>query len=223
MVYSKIWTSQQFGKLTPNARLLFVGTITLADDDGRLVGDSAYLRGSIFPYDDIAISDVELLKKEIEVMGLFECYEVGGFNYIQHPKWLEYQVIRTDLYKPSTLPNRNGTVTNPLRKSSLSKVKISKVKISKENTHKAGEYSDDFITFWDKYPKKTGKGEAYRSWCKANIPVVDVHTALDNQILCDQWQKENGRFIPNPSTWLNQRRWEDEGVDIKGKFSKYDN
>jgi len=26
----------------------------------------------------------------------------------------------------------------------------------------------------------------------------------------DQWQRENGRYIPNPLTWLNQGRWDDE-------------
>ena len=26
----------------------------------------------------------------------------------------------------------------------------------------------------------------------------------------DQWKKDNGQFIPNPASWLNARRWEDE-------------
>ena len=26
------------------------------------------------------------------------------------------------------------------------------------------------------------------------------------------WQKEGGRFVPQPATYLNQRRWEDESV-----------
>lgn len=129
MVYSKIWTSQQFGHLSPKARLLFIGTITLADDDGRLVGEPSYLRGQIFPYDEIDVQEMKSLKKEVEDSGLILSYEVGNFQYIEHPKWLEYQAIRRDLYKSSTLPPRNGTVTKPLRKSTLSKDKISKDKI----------------------------------------------------------------------------------------------
>ncbi len=32
----------------------------------------------------------------------------------------------------------------------------------------------------------------------------------------DQWQKEGGQYIPNPATWLNQNRWEDEiKIEIK--------
>ena len=26
----------------------------------------------------------------------------------------------------------------------------------------------------------------------------------------NDWQKENGKYIPYPSTWLNNKRWEDE-------------
>ena len=26
----------------------------------------------------------------------------------------------------------------------------------------------------------------------------------------EQWQKDDGKFIPYPATWLNGRRWEDE-------------
>jgi hypothetical protein len=31
----------------------------------------------------------------------------------------------------------------------------------------------------------------------------------------DQWNKENGQYIPYPATWLNKRRWEDEVPEKK--------
>ncbi|NGO96382.1 hypothetical protein BJL96_20920 [Burkholderia cenocepacia] len=36
--------------------------------------------------------------------------------------------------------------------------------------------------------------------------------ALDRFKRCDQWTREDGKFIPFASTWLNQRRWEDEST-----------
>lgn len=33
------------------------------------------------------------------------------------------------------------------------------------------------------------------------------------------WLKDNGQYIPYPSTWLNQKRWEDEGTDIEKPMS----
>jgi len=74
-------------------------------------------------------------------------------------------------------------------------------------------YSSDFEKFWLVYPKKVGKGEAYKSWRKINPPAVMIDkliSAVEQQKKSEQWCKENGQYIPNPSTWLNQSRWDDE-------------
>ena len=72
---------------------------------------------------------------------------------------------------------------------------------------KSNHYADDFLDFWATYPKKTGKGEAYKKWKKEKPKLGDVVHAL-------AWQKESKNwvdgYIPNPATYLNQRRWEDE-------------
>lgn len=70
-----------------------------------------------------------------------------------------------------------------------------------------------FADFWATYPKKVGKGAAERAF-KQLRPSAELFTkmldAISRQRNSDQWRRDNGRFIPNPSTWLNQRRWEDE-------------
>jgi hypothetical protein len=35
-------------------------------------------------------------------------------------------------------------------------------------------------------------------------------SAVEAQKQTDQWTKDGGQYIPHPSTWLNQGRWEDE-------------
>ena len=75
------------------------------------------------------------------------------------------------------------------------------------------EYSDDFLEFWKEYPKKVGKGDAFKKWKKAkltNTDKTDIMNALNWQKKSDRWRDSNGRFIPNPSTYISQRRWEDE-------------
>lgn len=73
--------------------------------------------------------------------------------------------------------------------------------------------SGDFDDFWNIYPKKAGKGAAYKSWRKLK-PSSELQklilTSIEKQKKSDQWIKDNGQFIPNPATWLNQERWEDE-------------
>ncbi len=37
-----------------------------------------------------------------------------------------------------------------------------------------------------------------------------MSAALKTQRASEEWRRDNGRAIPYPSTWLNNRRWEDE-------------
>ena len=80
---------------------------------------------------------------------------------------------------------------------------------------------NDFEVFWAAYPKKVGKGYCEGIWKKKDLPAIEVILAsLRKAIASDEWQKERGKFIPNPSTWLNQGRWEDTGIDYNALSAK---
>ena len=70
-----------------------------------------------------------------------------------------------------------------------------------------------FDLFWAKYPKKVKKQKARQLWAKlapdAALSAV-ILDALDRQRRSDQWTRDGGRYVPDPTTWLNGRRWEDE-------------
>lgn len=89
-------------------------------------------------------------------------------------------------------------------------------KLTLTNNHKPitiNQYktlNDDFEIFWKAYPKKVGKDAARKAWDKAKPVLIDVLNALAWQIDSPQWFKNNGQYIPNPSTYLNQGRWQDE-------------
>tara|TARA_R110000822_G_scaffold293998_1_gene416020 strand:+ start:414 stop:1079 length:666 start_codon:yes stop_codon:yes gene_type:complete len=68
----------------------------------------------------------------------------------------------------------------------------------------------DFEEFWKLYPKKVGKEAARKSWEKVNPPLEKVMQSLQWQKESSQWFKNNGDFIPNPATYINQHRFEDE-------------
>lgn len=72
-----------------------------------------------------------------------------------------------------------------------------------------------FDAWWAAYPKKVGKQDAMRSYARAlkTATPEEMLTALEAQKRCVQWQREGGRFVPNPATWLNQGRWDDEVQD----------
>lgn len=79
-------------------------------------------------------------------------------------------------------------------------------------TPKVPDSEQKFDYFWAAYPKKTGKKAARRAWDKARgkPPIAQVVAAVEAQKLWPQWTRDDGQYIPNPATWLNQGRWDDE-------------
>lgn len=79
----------------------------------------------------------------------------------------------------------------------------------------------EFDEFWVAYPKKVGKADARKAFAKAikNVDLDTMLNAISVQKESDQWSRDNGKYIPNPSTWLNQGRWDDE-LAPKGVVTK---
>lgn len=74
------------------------------------------------------------------------------------------------------------------------------------------QWGSAFDRFWSEYPKKVGKIAARKAFERASrvAALETLLTAIRRQKCGSQWSRENGRYIPNPATWLNQGRWEDE-------------
>lgn len=67
-----------------------------------------------------------------------------------------------------------------------------------------------FDRFWEMYPKKTGRKPCQEKWKKLKLDghIELILGKLSKQIKNDdQWVRG---FIPNPLTYLNQERWDDE-------------
>lgn len=70
-----------------------------------------------------------------------------------------------------------------------------------------------FDKFWNAYPKKKSKG-VVEKWFTKNKPSEELVNEMIDKInllkTTEQWKKNNGQYIPYPSTWLNAKGWEDE-------------
>ncbi len=77
--------------------------------------------------------------------------------------------------------------------------------------------AEGFQVFWDAYPKKVAK-EPARKFFNRLAPdealLGRMLSILAAQKKSMQWLRDNGQFIPNPATWLNQKRWEDAAPDV---------
>jgi hypothetical protein len=94
------------------------------------------------------------------------------------------------------------------------------------------DYKQEYITpsmfdmFWTIYPKHVDKGKALTVWKRiCNRPIKDkptwheIKSAIIHQRRSERWQ--DPKFIPHPTTWLNQSRWLDDPSEMKSyNYSK---
>ena len=83
-----------------------------------------------------------------------------------------------------------------------------------------------FNDFWELYPKKIDKGKCLTLWTRIctrqdNVPTwSEIKKAIHYQKQSERWQ--DVKFIPHPSTWLNQSRWLDDPAEMKIVKFDYD-
>ena len=83
--------------------------------------------------------------------------------------------------------------------------------------------SNDFALFWSHYPKKASKGTAEKTFIKIYKNLPNMKELIDKLVMLknsEQWVKDNGQYIPNPSTWLNAKGWEDEIIIQNGQHQQ---
>lgn len=130
-----------------------------------------------------------------------------------------------DLFDEITLQNNDGKeYTVPMYRGALQGadrplLKVSKVKLSKvrsiNNNNRVVAKSDDagFDQFWDMYPKKVDKKKSKEKWNRLSIEDrAAILETLPSQVAND-YGKRARRHVPNPTTYLNGEKWNDEVVD----------
>lgn len=145
-------------------------------------------------------------RKYVSRLGVEARQKKRGHNNLHQPEVQpEVELLVEPSVQPSTL-----TITNlDITKDSLFK---EKEKIQKKKK-KADGLDENFSRFWSAYPRRVGRGAALKAWEKVNPSDELTQLILDAvkaQSQSEQWSRDNGAFIPHPSTWLNQTRWLDD-------------
>jgi hypothetical protein len=90
--------SESMGRLSRDARLLFIMLWTIADDSGKARASSRMLASLLFPYDDDAPALIDGWLMELDAESCIARYKIEGSTYLQICNWLIHQKID----KPST-------------------------------------------------------------------------------------------------------------------------
>lgn len=112
-------------------------------------------------------------------------------------------------------PPSRCSETPPLAVARHNNKKLNKKNINKERTKNICATENiaqsRFDEFWNVYPKKKDKEKARQIWVKRKYDTISSMIIADikNRILNESSWK-NDQFIPYPSTYLRNKRWEDE-------------
>lgn len=222
MFAKSIVLSDAFLDMPMSARCLYFTLSMLADDDGFVGSPKAIMRQCGASQDDLVI----LLQKRFILgfdSGVIVIKHWRMNNYLQndrHKSTTYIEELRTlELDEKNAYTERNESpciqsVSNLYTQDSIGKDSIDKFSI---NTSVDAEPKkvDKFEEWWKHYPRKIGKEAARRAFAKVKVDVQTLINAVELQKGSEQWTKENGRYIPNPATWLNQGRWEDEVKTVR--------
>lgn len=205
--------SEAIDSLSPMSEVLFYRLLVTVDDFGRYDGRPKMVKAACFPIrESVTAKTVDKSLEELSKQGLITVYESDNKPYLQMNKWdnkprassSKYPEHDTECIQLYT-DVRNPRTCVPLTKT--------KTKTKTETKTETETSSNHFDGFWSAYPKKVGKQQARKAWDKIkniNAESRAIMEALSWQTKSKSWTKDQGQFIPNPATYLNQRRWEDE-------------
>lgn len=89
----EFWKSESVGRLSRDAKLLFIGLWNLADDEGRLRGSARLIRGELFAYEDPATVNVVEWLRELVLERMVEVYVVDRNTYVAITGWKQHQRV----------------------------------------------------------------------------------------------------------------------------------
>lgn len=94
----KFFDDVKVGRISRDARLLYIGLWVFSDDIGVVVGDTVWLKSKIFPYDQIQVQQFEKWMNELVINGFICLLSYNGERFIYLPNFTRHQVIN----KPNT-------------------------------------------------------------------------------------------------------------------------
>lgn len=202
----KFWDDVKIGRLSRDARLLYIGLWTFADDLGVVIADPIWLKSKIFPYDKLQIQQIEAWIQMLEKTG-FICHvtvESESFIYlptfsrhqkIDRPNLEEVNISKEQLYR--ALQNSSNNRRSIVERSSTIVVEDKDIEPPIiPHSGDGDDVPDEFVSLWDSFKgKRKSLADDYRGFCKKTDGLTVDYVKL----------LHHARFAKNVyfQTWIN--------------------
>lgn len=213
----EFWRDEDLSQVTAEAALLAIGLLNHSDDEGYFNANPKLIESDVFPLRELSRSTTELLQ-ELASIGYLTLFSgADGKRYGCVVNFAKHQVIN----KPTPSKIKDLCALPDDSRSDPVVLHVGKERKGKEQGKEQGkekavaaDAADDslFEMFWAVYDYKIDKQKAQKAWQKLKA---------DNELarrICQAAQRYVAatpelKFRRHPTTWLNNRSWENEIVN----------
>lgn len=186
------------------ARLLYGDIAALASDSGECWASNTFFAN-------------EYQKDRSRIIAAIKELISAGYVRTEYRKPGNNGRVLIPCCENTTTSSKNATgssenATDPLQKHNRTR-RENATHNTKKNNKKEYTCACAFAQFWEAYPKKRDKARAQKAFDKLNPDqaLLDrILAALAWQTKSAEWTRDEGRYIPLASSYLNGQRWEDE-------------
>ena len=206
--YANIPATVRYDKrLTPNAKLLYGEITALCNQEGYCWAMNAYF-ADLYGVSKTSISAWIGNLKEAGHITVQMNYKEGSKHILNR----YIRILGEGIQENFDTSQRK--LNDPIQENLIdNKTDNNKKNITVNN-------NNNFDSFWKYYPRKAGKSEAIKAWNKL-LPNEDLMRVIagniSERLRTGEWSKNNQSFILHASTYLNQKRWEDEVIGSQKK------
>ena len=227
---------------------MFIGIWNHSDDEGIIKNSPKQLKVQIYPADEEITLNViiEYVEMMVNLKLLTKGTNIDDSPLLKITKWSDHQRINRPtpsryIFTPLIITEdslndhgglNEGSVSNhgglsedsrPIEVNKEVKLKeVNRKERSKKNPEKQIKQDFTFDSVYDIYPIKKSKQASMKAFSR--IPKKTIQDFIQGlKAHIKHWEEEgvDRQFIPHLSTFINQRRWEDEivsSISDKPKF-----
>lgn len=160
--------------------------------------------------------------KSLVEKGLIEKTDIykNGVKFVEYHA-TEFTTIQQSLTGYATKFNEGmqQSLTPPMQQSLPNNISLNNINNNiVDNIEILSDDEAAFNRFWSIYPKKVNKQGTLKAFKKIKNLQTELPLILDAVERFKNskgWQKDNGQFIPHPTTFINQERWKDEHIETR--------
>lgn len=104
MIKPKFWDDAKIGKISRDARLVYIGMWNFCDDLGVIRADSVWIKSKIFPFDQMQIQQFDKICQEILRNGFISLFSYRDEKFYYLPKFSLHQTINKPNYEEVNVP-----------------------------------------------------------------------------------------------------------------------